>query len=847
MTDLLRPIRGAVRRWRQAPVLALSIVVLIGLGVSGVATLFGPLYSLILAPLPLPDSDRLVRLGGGIPTFNVYTSSLNDAQRYHSLFSNIAVYAPVPSGSGPWTIASSTRPMFVASLATTPQFFETIGVSPQVGRTLINESTNATSVVISDHLWRTQFGQSASVVGSSVAIGARPYTIVGIMPKGFDFPRGVDAWLPIGSTPYDPAQLETVARLRAALSGATAAAALAGPSGKPARAIPGQFGRNGPNIQLLQTYLRGDVRSLLWTLWCASAAFLLLACVGVANILLAHGLRRRHEVSVQLALGATRSQLVRQFLIETLVLVVIGAAIGLWISAAAGGWLLSQFGDLPSGQAFMPATVTLVAIVIVAVTVACGLAPALHATRVAYAKAGRMSVSHRLRVSFMPARESLAVLQLSLALGLLIAAGLLMRSLSTQLNQPLGFTPEGVVTFRTEIPPSPERVDRESAFQRLQNLPVGERTRQTTALRTATAPQVRLEYLRNSLFVSNLVERLRALPSVKAVGALGPTPFTSEAATLVHGFPFRVSRLLRPYGNDMGEDVYAVGGIVSPGGFDVLGIPFVRGRPFTQEDVANTLSARLARATAADVPQSAEPAIVNSALARRVWGSDDALGEYFSGGSRSRSFVVVGVVGNFRWTQRAADDLPAVYLPSVVDSVSNFVVKLKAGAAADSFSAEADALVRSELPNAPRLAVRRLDDLVIAGQRDLRIASELLGWFAILGTVVASIGVHTSTTLFAVSRRREMAVRLALGATPASIRILLLAQVCRVLIAFPFGWALGWGIARPLAHLLLNVDSTDPASYLVSSAVCLFSVVVATAMPVARAGAVDPAHVLRNE
>jgi len=845
LDECLRSVKFAARALRRTPGMALTIVALMSFGIAGIAALFGPLYSLVLSPLRLPQSDQLVRVGGQIQqVFNVYTNTFNERERFQSVFSHITVYAPAAGGS--WRTPASSRPITVAGLAVTSEFFETLGVTPRLGRSFADEPTNAPVVVVSDRLWRTQFDRSPDIVGAT--FGSR--TVIGVMPEGFDFPHGVDAWFPLGSTPLSSLDMELVGRMRPGLSLSQAAADLESMGLRPGLGA-GLPGDRGPVVQSLQTYLRGDTAETLWALWAVSGAFLLLACVGVANLLLAQGVRRRPEVRVHIALGSSRWRLVRQFLLETLMLVVVGAAGGLWLSMFAGQWLAGQFADLPAGQPFMPATIALVVGLIAVVTLISGLAPALHATRGTLSGSLVSPVENSARSRrILSLREGLAALQLALALGLVIGTGLLVRSVDARMDVPLGFSPDDVVTFHTTLPNSPDLRAAVADFRRQNGLSsdgAAQSREVYAAQRRATAAQIRAEYARNRLFARELTERLAALPDVTLVGVVSDPPFTSVAAIGARAYYHRVSGQSGPQGTPVGETINAGNAFVSPNGLDVLGIPVLAGRSFSEEDVTNAFAARTASAATMEVFRG-PVAIINEGLARRLWPGADAVGKYINGGDPARTHLVVGVISDYQWIPEVRADRPVVFFPHGGDNnFASFVIKLRPGASVESFSAEADQIVNSFQYDMPRIAVQQLETLVTAGQHDLRLALKLLGWFAALGTVVASLGAYTAITLLTAARTRELGIRIALGASPVAIRRLLLSDVARLFVAFPVGWALGWTLAKPLSHLLFEVPVIDPVTYAASSGALLTAIAAAILGPILRASAINPASVLRGE
>ena len=355
--------------------------------------------------------------------------------------------------------------------AVSPEFFETMGVTPQMGHGLERESVNASVVVLSDRLWRTELQGARDVIGRSLRFEGHPYVVAGVMPKGFDFPAKTDVWAPLGAVFYDVQNIESVGRLRPGISLRQAATRLKG-SGYQHGAY--KRGKDGPVLQSLQTFLRGDRRPLLWILSTVSMLFLLLACAGAANLLLAQGVRRRPAMVIRLVLGAGRWRLIRQLLTETLLLAAAGGLLGIWLSIIAGRWLETQLPELRVGQAFVPAAVLLVVGLALAVTILCGLAPALHATGTdlnSSLKLGSsgIKVSKAGRRSFT-SYEFLAGVQLALAMALLIATGLLLRSLTAMLNLPLGLQPQNVAVFRTALPFLPEVTDVEENYRQQHHL-----------------------------------------------------------------------------------------------------------------------------------------------------------------------------------------------------------------------------------------------------------------------------------------------------------------------------------------------------------------------------------------
>lgn len=342
MRDLGADVLQTFRRLRRAPWVGVATVILLALGIGGVAALFRPLYEVVLAPLPYPDSDQLVRIGGDIPIFDTSVHGFEEPERLSLVFSHLTAYAPVifPQRA---RFSSAGPSSHVQIAAVSPDFFETMGVAPRIGRSLAGEPASASIVVLSNHLWCTELGGAIDVVGRSIPFEGHPYVVVGVMPPGFDFPATTDLWAPMGAVLYDVLNIESIGRVRQGIPLRQAARRL-----KELGLKRGNWtrGRGGPVLQSLQAFLRGDRRPLLWILCTASTLFLLLACTGVANLLFAQSVRRRPQMAIHLVLGAGRWRLVRQLLAETLVLATGGGLVAMWLSTLAERWIAAQLPDL---------------------------------------------------------------------------------------------------------------------------------------------------------------------------------------------------------------------------------------------------------------------------------------------------------------------------------------------------------------------------------------------------------------------------------------------------------------------------------------------------------------------
>ncbi len=861
-------LRCGWRALRRAPGAALTTIVLLALGIGGVAALFSPLYSLVLAPLPFPHSEQLVRIGGEIPLFNSYFSTFEERGRLTPIF--FGVMAHVPVLSFPVQLSSAGPRKVVKVHAVTEEFCETLGVTPQLGRSFAQEKSKTAVVLLSNHLWRAELGSALDVIGRSIPIGDRPYVVVGVMPKGFDFPGKTDVWMLMGPGAFDRNKIEFVGRLRPGLSLSQGARQLKAIEYK-RKMAGGLMGKDGPVLQSLQTALRGERRPLLWILLAVSILFLLLACAGATNLLLAQGVRRRPEMVVRLALGAGRWRLVRQLLVETLLLAVAGGLLGIWLSTIAGRWLQMQLPDMQGSQVFVPATLALAGGLALAVTILCGLAPALHATGAdlnACLRAGASGITaSTFKRRFFSSHEFLAGVQLTLALVLLISAGLLLRSLVAKLNAPLGFESRDVAKIEVVLPQLPGMTTAYLNFMRERNLDPHQQIsgKAVEDMDRTLGPARKKETTRNLLFQREAQRRLAELPEIVSVDALSPAPFSvifsnleAFGLYLVHPQVYRSHP--DPASGTFPLSVEADQRRAGVHTFEILGARILAGRNFKPEDVANALASE--QASPEERSKMLRVVIVSDTLARRFWPNESAIGKQIY---TPEAQTIVGVVSDFR------DDFdpiirPALYSPYTGSSnAGSFVVKLRPGASFAQLRSDVYRILTELEPGLPHLdeahgqetlidvtgpdlQVENVQTLASQVPLALRLALTLLGCFAVLGIIVAGLGVYAAAALMAAARTREVGIRIAIGADAGQILWLALWRSARLaLVSLPVGLFAGWGLARSLSNFLYQVGATDSITYVASSVFLLAVVLAAGLLPALRAASTDPAAALRYE
>ncbi len=836
--DTADVLRRAARSVRQAPGFAFAAVVLLALGIGAATALFGPLYSLVLSPLPFPQANRLVRVGGVPMPYRWASPRLRQALK--PVFSHIAQFD--------WDPEEGLRPPGTALRITsvTPGFFRTIGVGPRLGRDFRRGDSLTDGVIVSDAVWRTRLHAKSDLSGAFLRIGFATLPVAGVMPPSFNFPAGTQVWelQPEGDGFGDSAPV--IARLKPGLPLAAALVRL--------RTIAkAQHVQEGPiTLQPLHDYLLGDRRPLLWILWAVAVLFLLLACAGVANLFLVRGIRRQPEVALRLALGGGRARLMRQQLAEALLLALAGAALGIGLAVSAGAALRAALPAALGRTAFAPQpalapSLGLVVALALAAVLACGSWPAWRAACTdagAFLKlsdSGLGSAPSGLRR--LASRGLLVAGQLALALALLINSALLARSVQARLDLHFGFPARQVFSLRAELPASPALVKAQRSYDRLLRADPSLTTNEKATGRALRKSGMISAWLagndRSLRAQAEARAKLASIPGVISAAVLSPLPFSGPGRPT-----WAVWR--RPNSRH-----YTVAYQRSAGGNFVhaLGFRLLAGHTFTSAEGADAAQeqAHAIRAWGAPRHSYILPVLVNRALAHRLWPRQSALGKEFYCQSRCR---VIGVVSNIHESSANLAVWPTVYQPAQFNTSDEltFIARLRPGTPIAAFRAAARRIVTGL---APGMAPPRFINLAARAENswtNLRVALWLLAFFAALGVIVAAVGVYAAAAQLAATRRREMGVRVALGARPGQIRRLALWRSLRLaLAAVPVGALAAWALARGLSHWLFRVGALDPRSYAAAAALLLLLTLFAGLWPAHCAARADPAAALRDD
>lgn len=801
LVDAVRQDLGyALRTLSKSPAFTAVAVLSLGLGIGANTAIFTFVNAALLKPLPYPQADRIVALRQRaletkVTTFVHPVGFVEWRDRAQS-FETLAIGQPLPVNTD-----GSDGPEMVSGFWSTADLFRVFGVAPALGHAFTDEESEsgrgaARVVVLSHDYWQRQFGADPQVVGRTIRVGRGQGTVVGVMPAGFRvgtlnidvyYPLPLDRNKPVGSRSY-----HCYGRLRPGVSVEAARAEMA--------VIAEQVGREhlvekgwGVEVLELRDSLVRDNRLALLLLLGVVVFVLLIACANLAGLLLTRGVGRRSELALRAALGASRLRLLQQLVVESLVLAVMGGALGLLLGALASRGLVFlaedavAFGQMADVRldarvlAFTVALSLLTAIVF-------GLAPAWQVShfnlQAALAERGRGGSDSR---GQQRVRAALVTGEVALAVVLLAGAGLLLRTVSNLFQVKLGFEPEQVLTMRMFL--------------------------------TDDAP-------RRANLVESILDRVETLPGVRAVGTIQFLPLGGWT----NNGPFHFVGRPKPADpKSMESDVSTV----SRGYFEAMGIPLVRGRSFDRRD-------RM---------ESPRVAVVNQAFVDRYCPREDPLGQIILGDwANPRPTEIVGVVGDIRHNGLTAEPRPTVFLAQA--QVPGYITYVVVRTSGDVQGMAAS--VRREIQQVDRnqavSAVQPMRQYVSAALARPRLYAVLLGAFAALALVLSAVGLY-GLMAYAVSRRtHEIGIRMALGAQPTDVLRSILGQGTRlVVMGLAFGTLCAMALSRLLNTLLYGVSPSDPLTY-AGATVVLGGVTLAAAfVPARRASRVDPILALRYE
>jgi len=826
---ILLDVRLSLRRLRREPGFALVVLALLGLGIGANTVFFSTASAVLLAPLPYPEADRLVRVWEthealGSDRERPSPGNFQEWRRRTSAIGGGASSERPFDGIASWYVNSITLQGDVSrdgggaetrtSAQVSNDFFHVAGVAPALGRTFTDEEVDRSLfsssnthigagpvVVLSDRLWRQRFGADPGIVGRKIRMARKDWQVVGVMPAGFDLPSPeVDLWVPwsfAAERPRDQRYTQVMARLAPGTTPETAQARLAALAAEMEERYPETNRGWGVRVTRLRDELVGGARPTLGSLLAAVACVLLIICLNVAGLQLVRHSARSHETAVRIALGASRARLVRQGLIEALVLAGAGGALGValahWGVRAVTSLDLSSVPRL--GEVVLDhRALAFTAGVTLATGLLFGLGPALVGSRPRAIRAlrhgGSGDVTSRPRQRL---RRALVVAEVALAVVLLVGAGLLARS-----------------------------------FLRLTAVDPGFRTENVLVLPILLDGKEYSSSARSSAYYRALTERLAALPGVEAVGGATALPLSPVGPDFAR--PVWRQGHRPPAGEEMQADVR----IVTSGYLETLDIPVLRGRSFDGRDTADSEAVLM----------------VNETLARRLWGSDDPVGrsvvlDYSSAGTYP--YRIVGVTADVRFYGPRNRPRGEVYLPHAQRPylILNLAVRTSGETAGLREAIRTEVLALD--PEQPVHSVTPLSRWVGGALERERWSTVLMATFAGVALLLSAIGLYGLMSYQVTRRAREIGIRRALGARAADVMRLVMAQgVPLVLVGLLLGSGAALSVTRLLASQLFGVPPHDPATFGLVAALLLTAALLASWLPARRAVRVDPAVVLKE-
>ncbi len=803
-------LRHACRALLRSPGFTIPALLTLALGLGANTAMVSATYGLLLRALPYPDPDRLVRLyetQGDQGQQPVSLADLLDWRSQSHDFSGIAGFRPRSFG-----LSSGGDVAVVQAGMVTTDFFTILGAAPILGRAFTEpeEIEESPVVVISHRLWRERFGGREDIAGRRILVNDVPRTILGVLPAGFEFPMNgkvPDLYLPLSRKDYgtdrETRSLGALGRVKPDVAMAAAQTELRGIAARLAQAYPRSNAKVGAEILTLNEALRGKNRRPLLLLTGAGFLLLVIACTNVANLLLARFFRRIHPVAVRAALGARQSDLTRQFLAEGLLLSLLGAVLGL---LTAGVWRrllplalpLAGGNALPAGLEADPLRLSGFALLLaLGLAAATGLLFALIPTLLArrsdlqkVLREGGTSVLSHHRLS-----SSLVVGQVALSAMLLLGAGLLLRSFLDLLATDPGFQSSGGWRFGIGLPDKRYGSD-----------------------------------LKILSFHDSLLDRLSPLSGVEAVGAAARLPLSGDgftsSFTLVGAPPVPRERLPSAALN-----------VASPGYFTTLRIPLLAGRGFTRNDG----------------PDAPRVALVNQAFVQGHSPDRTVIGQRLKLGWRSdinpagTVWEIIGVVGNVRQRALEAQSTPEIYLPMSQYPLDGCTYVLRTQRHDPALTATLRADVAALDPQLERIELRPFAETVRDSLSNRRLALLLTGLFAGVALLLTTVGLYGVVAYSAAQRRREMALRLTLGAQAWQVAQLVLGQGLRLTL---LGIALGligfYGLKQMIESQLYGVTLTDPLTMLAVAILLALVALVACAVPALRAARMEPMRSFRS-
>jgi predicted permease len=812
LDSFLKDIRYGVRNLGRTPGFTAVAVLTLALGIGANTAIFSVVENVLLKPLPYPDPENLVEIWNTyppqIPTAGISPGDYADWNERATSFSEMGAYGNTTKG---FNLTGDGEPQRVLVGYASSDLLPMLGAPVVAGRSFVPEENRAGSapiVILGHRLWHSRFGGDAAIVGRPVTLDNKRYTVVGILPAGFQFLRWADLWMPLGQFDDDLTEhihhaFAVVARLKPGISLAQARDEVGRLNQQEAIAYPDAHRGFGVLLQKLQDPSAASLRSTLLVLFGAVGLVLLIACANIVNLLLVRNAAREREVAIRTALGASPWRVIRQLLTESILLSLLGGVLGVFFAIAGLKALMALVpGDLAilNGTGLNGWVLGFTIAICLATGLICGLLPAARTLKTNLAGVLKQGSKGASSSGHHKTHNLLVISEVAMALVPLIGAGLLLRSFQHLLEVDPGFRADHILTMEIEQPAlSFAQINQLSQEEQLK---LGEK---------------------QSLQFEQIAEQIRALPGVKEAGGIDDLPLGNEfrqaSRFVIEGQPIPAT----------GTRPIAQTRTVSLGYFSSLGIPLRAGRTFNEDD------------------WKVLHIVINENMARRYWSQGDAIGKrvnFCSLDPKPCWFSIIGIVGN---VHQFGLDAELTFDSYFAGGWTPYLVVRTASDPVRVAAAIRDVVHKVD-PNLPITHMTTMDGLISDSVSPRRFSAVLVGIFAGLALLLAAIGIYGVMSYTVSQRRQEIGLRMALGAQLTSVRGMILGQTLKLtLIGVVLGLAGALVLARFLASLLFGIGTYDPVTFLGVALLLVGVALAASYIPARRAMRVDPIVALRYE
>jgi putative ABC transport system permease protein len=806
MESLIKDLRyGARSLWKRPGFTAIAVITL-ALGIGANTSIFSVVNAVLLRPLPFPDPDQLVMVWedasfAGFPRNTPAPANYADFKSQNQVFVDMAA-----QDQRTLNLTGDGEPERIVTFGVTANFFPLLGAKPALGRSFSTEEDQPQSrkvVVVSYNLWQQRYGGDRGIIGRELLLNGEKYSVIGVMPAGFQFlDKQVGLWVPMAFTSELLANrgrhyLHLVARMKPGVTVAEANADIHTIAQRIAHDHPDEAGRLSAFVLPLREQVAGDMRRPLLVLLVAVGFVLLIACANIANLLLSRAASRRREMAVRAALGASRLRVIRQLLIESVLLAVMGATCGLLLASWSFVFLQRLIPDgltLSTKLDLDPRVLGFTVLVTFLTAVIFGMAPAFEASKIDLSSALKQGGGRTgLNAGGNRLRSAMVVAEVALALVLLVGAGLLIQTFLKLRDQYSGLHAESVLTLQTALPSS----------------------------KYAEPPK-------RAAFYKQVLERVKSLPGVISAGYSTTVPLATKGGT--NGFSVEGRSVEQALSGGLSYD--ANHRQVSADYLSTMGIPVKQGRSFTPSDNE----------------QAIPVAIINETMARQYWPGENAIGKRFKLGDPTENIpwiTTVGIAGDVR--QMGIDEpvKAEMYFPFQQTGDQMFYAPrdLAIRTSVDPLSLVAG--VRNEIhqvdPDQPISNVRTMDQVLGEETSSRRLGMTLLAIFAALALLLATLGIYGVLAYFVVQHTQEIGVRMALGAQRSDILHLVVKKgMSLALLGVVIGLGAALALTRLMSSLLYGVGAADPMTYATIAGLLTLVALLACYIPARRATKVDP-------